>query len=95
MEVSLTKNSEDLISLLYKIYSSKRQAGSLNITAKYFGGSVDIQQKILPEWSLADIDNTCRDLECTGLLNNFYADGFAYGVHLSDKGISYMEKRGI
>jgi hypothetical protein len=89
----LTKESDALISLIYKEFLNKRESGLSRAKSKHFGGSPNIQRDIAPKWSFEDVDELCRELDRAGLLNVQYADNIAYKVHLSDEGIVYMENR--
>lgn len=89
----LTKDAEKLISLLYDVYLEKRENGKSKACAKQFGGSNLIKEKLLINWSIADIDEICRELNRAGLLNCTYANNTVYLASLSDEGISYLEKR--
>jgi len=91
--LSLTKDAEKLICIMYKNYLEKRKAGEPKSKAKKFGGSNSIHEKLLPKWSFQDVDDTCRELSRAGLLSCMWASDVAYNVSLSDSGISYMENR--
>lgn len=91
--MDLTKDSEKLLCILYKNYLEKRKAGVPKSTAKSFGSSHDIHESLCPNWIFEDVDDTCRELSRSGMLNCFWADNIAYHVNLSDFAISYMDNR--
>lgn len=93
MSVTLTRDSDILICLLYKDYCDKRAVGYSKEKAISFGSSEDIHKNIIPDWSALDVNQTCIELYNAGLLNIFYADNIAYRTSLSDAGIIYMENR--
>lgn len=89
----LTKKSDALICLLYKEYCQKVKSGASRQKTKMFGGSSDIQETIVPKWSVEDVDDCCFELSDKGLLDVKEADNCAYFVWLSNDGIIYMENR--
>jgi len=93
LSIQLTKDADALICLLYKQYCQNLKDGVPKIQAKMFGSSEDIQKAITPQWTLENIDETCRELSRSGLLHCFYADDMVYQAWLTDTGIIYMENR--
>ncbi len=93
MDIKLTKDSDRLICEIYKNYLDKIKKGVSKIDAKKLGGSDKIQKEIIPTWSLSDVDETCRELSRSGLLDCYYADNVVYLAYLSDTAIIYMENR--
>lgn len=93
MEQKLTKNAEYLICLLYKSYREKLKKGISISNAKLFGGSQYIQSNLVPQYSIDDIDEICRELSIAGFLKNFYADNSVYECSLTTDAIIYMENR--
>lgn len=93
MDISLTKDSEKLICVIYKSYLEKRKSGISKPKASHLGSSHEIHSNLLPQWSFEDVDDTCRELSRAGLLNCLFADNIAYHVTISDDGIIYMENR--
>lgn len=91
--MDLTKDSEKLLCILYKSYLEKRKSGIPKSIAKSFGSSHDIHESLCPNWIFEDVDDTCRELSRSGMLNCFWADNIAYYVNLSDLAISYMDNR--
>ena len=93
MSVSLTKDSDKLICVMYRTYLQKRKNGISKADAKLFGSSHNIHEELLPDWLFEDVDDTCRELSRAGLIQCMWADNIAYQVFLSDGGIIYMENR--
>lgn len=91
--MELTKDSDKMICVLYKDYLEKRKSGLSKSKSNAFGDSHNIHQNLFPDWIFEDVDDTCRELSRSGLLNCLWADGIAYKVSLSDIGIIYMENR--
>ena len=92
-EIRLTKDSDALISVLYKEYLRKRKNGVPKGEAKYLGGAKHIQSTFVPRWLLADVEETLWELERAGLLLCQSADNTVILTALSDDGIIYMENR--
>jgi hypothetical protein len=93
LDIQLTKDADALICLLYKQYCQKLKDGVPKMQAKMFGSSEDIQKTVAPKWTFEDVDETCRELDRSGLIECFYADDIAYQTWLTDIGITYMENR--
>lgn len=93
MEVSLTKDADALICLLYKKYCQDRKGGAPKSQAKMLGSSETIFNSLTPKWTYDDVDETCRELDRSGLAGCFYADNVAQDVWFTDAGIIYMENR--
>ncbi len=92
-EIKLTKDADYLICSLYKSYLDKRSHKMAKVYARELGSSEEIQQKIFPNWSVLDVDDTCRELCAAGLLNCIYSDDTVSYMALTDTGIIYMEER--
>lgn len=92
--IQLSKDADYLICLIYKYYLELRDNGFSKTDAKSLGDSHDVNEKIIPEWSFDDTDDTCRELIRKDLLDNrIYVDNYCGFMQLSDKGIIYMENR--
>ena len=93
-DINLTRDSDKLICALYKKYLEQRKHGVSKSEAKYFGSAIDIQKTIFPQWSLEDVEETCRELDRAQLLSSvLYVDDTCDKIELSDKAIIYMENR--
>lgn len=91
--VELTKDSDALISALYKEYLQKRKDGISKGEAKIFGGADHIHQNIVPKWEFGDVEETLWELSRAGLLNCMPADNTVWMATLTDSGIIYMESK--
>lgn len=92
--IVLSKDADYLICLIYKNYLQLRKNGCSKSDAKILGNSQDVNTKIIPKWSFADTDDTCRELIKKQLLDNrIYVDNYCGYMSLSDEGIIYMENR--
>lgn len=92
--IVLSKDADYLICLIYKYYLDLRDNGVSKSDAKTLGDSKNVHQNIIPEWSFADTDETCRELINKNLLDNrIYVDNYCGFMRLSDDGIIYMENR--
>lgn len=67
-EISLSKDADKLICLIYKHYLERRERGASKEDARILGGSDVIQAKVATGWLLEDVDDTCRELSRCGLL---------------------------
>ena len=87
----LTNDAKKLLFGLYKEYVSRRSVGSPRCNAKNFRSAQSIQENFFPEWSIADMEYTLRELSRNGYVNNFYADNTIYDCQLCDEAISELE----
>lgn len=92
-EIRLTKDSDALICAIYKEYLERRKVGIPKYDAKFFDGSSYVHEKLMPDWSFDDVDETCRELSRSDLLNCLVADDVVCAASISDFGIIYMENR--
>lgn len=92
-EISLTKDADTLICVIYKEYLHRRKSGISKDEARCFGGFERIQAELMPEWFAEDVAETCRELSRTDLLDCLFADDNVSESALTDEGIIYMENR--
>lgn len=92
-DIELTSDADYLICALYRKYRENRKSGIPKSKAKMFGSSEDIHKDLMPEWTFEDVDETCRELHRSEMIQCMYADGIVYTAALSDKAIIYMENR--
>lgn len=93
VEVRLTKNARKLIRVLYRQYHKRCKQGVAKAEARFFGGAASIQEKLLPRWTVEDIDYACRELRDAEYLNCFILDNVVAETALENKGIAYMENQ--
>lgn len=92
-DIELTSDADYLICALYRKYQENRKSGMSKSKAKIFGGSENIHETLMSEWSIEDVTETCRELHRSEMLQCMFADDTVYIAVLSDKAIIYMEKR--
>lgn len=92
-KIELTKDSDALISALYKDYLQKRKDGISKGRAKFLGSAEQIHQNIVPKWVFEDVEETLWELSRAGLLDCIPADNTVYMAIMADAGIIYMESR--
>lgn len=92
--VSLSKDANYLICLIYKYYLELHDNGISKSQAKKFDNFETIHS-LVSEWSLEDTYDTCLELSANELLikEKQYIDEIYSRFSLSDKGIIYMENR--
>lgn len=93
MDIDLTQNAEYLLCVLYKAYVERSESDEFADIAAYFGGSEDIQQDYITNWSTGKIDNAAWELSRKGLLATQSGDDTVCQSALTDDGIAYMEHR--
>lgn len=91
--IELTKDSDALISVLYKEYLQKRKSGVSKGNAKILGGAEYIHQNLVSKWEFGDVEETLWELSRAGLLDCMPADNTVWMASLTDSGIIYMESR--
>ena len=91
--INLTKDSDFLICAIYKKYLENRKKGISKLDCKRVGTPHKVQKEIISKWSIADIDETCRELDRAGLLACSYGDNLILRSYLTDHAIIYMENR--
>ena len=89
--MKLTKDAKTVLYGLYKAYERRRKNGSSRGDAKEFGSASSVQEEFFPDRSLADIEDSLRELDRNDFLDAFYADNTVYLCSLSDYAISVME----
>lgn len=92
-EIELTKDSDALICAIYKEYLQRRKSGVPKGDAKSFYGAEKIQKEIVPNWQLADVEETCWELNRKGFLSCRSSNNTIYQAVLQDEAIIYMENR--
>lgn len=93
MDTILTKDAEKVLCAIYKDYLEKRKAGLSKSLANYWGTSHVIHETLLPEWLFENVDDTCRELSRSKMINCGWGDNIALYISISDIGIIYMENR--
>lgn len=93
-EITLSKDADYLICVIYKYYLELHDNGISKSEAKNFE-NIEIVHSLVPDWSLDDINDTCLELSNNGLLikQKKYISEHYDRFSLSDVGIVYMENR--
>lgn len=89
MDITLTKDADKLICLIYKDYLERREKGLPKSSAKAYPERADWPKSLTDHFSTEDVRDTLRELKNKGLIRNYLYGGFA----LTDQGIIYMENR--
>ena len=89
MEISLTKDADKAICLIYKEYLSKREAGLPKRAAKDFSDRDKWPKSFSSELGFLDFLDTLKELKENGFIKMFIGGGF----QIEDIGIVYMEQR--
>lgn len=93
MDTKLTKDSDYLICLLYKVYVERLKNGIPKSEAKIFDGAEYIQAFLIPQYSTQDISETCKELADFGFIENSWADNEVDLCWITTSAIVYMENR--
>ncbi|MEQ7258868.1 hypothetical protein ABQD63_04045 [Lactococcus garvieae] len=93
-ELQLTKDSKELLAIIYKEYLSKISNGMSKRQAKIVGHA-DTVCALAPEWLPEDVVETMWELGRSGYLKNTPADNTVYFSVLQDKAILYFENKNI
>lgn len=93
-DVQLTKDSKELLAIIYKEYLDQINNGKSKSDAKLFGGS-DTVCELANDWLKDDIVETMRELDRAGFINNFEADNTIYFSNILDKTIVYFENKNL
>lgn len=89
IDITLTKDADKLLCLIYKDYLDRRANGLPKSFAKAYPERTDWPKALTDHFSVEDVRDTLRELKSAGLVRSYSFSGFA----LSDKAIVYMEKR--
>lgn len=92
-DILLTKAADSLLKIMYAECLSKVDSGKSSTESSYFGTSVDMQNKFLPNTSYDDVHTAIFMLKRNGLVTGLPADNMLVGVSLTPEGIAYCETR--
>lgn len=93
MNTQISKEADRLLTVIFKEYKRRRDAGVSINQATDMHDDVWIHENLTPEWSLDDVTAICYVLGKKNLLSVFPADNHAYKVFLTDKGIAYAQNK--
>ena len=89
----LSKDSYQLLCIIYKEYLTRRNSDIPKSRAKYFDSASFVQTSLCPYLTLDDVEESLRELGTAGFLHNFYADNTVYSIVLENDAIVFMENR--
>lgn len=89
----MTSDAKAMIYALYKEYKTRRSHGSSKSDARFFRDADSVHETFFPDWLLEDVEDTMRELDRYGYLDNFYADDTIYHCNLSDFAIAKLEEQ--
>ncbi|WP_442774231.1 hypothetical protein [Lactococcus hircilactis] len=93
-DVQLTKDSKQLLAIIYKEYLSKINNGVSKNSAKRVGHISDIYA-LVPDWLPDDALETMNGLSRSGYVMNSYGNNTIIDSYLLDKTIIYFENKNI
>lgn len=89
MEITLTKDADKAICLIYKEYLERRKSGADRKKSKDFFYREQWPAEFIENAGLSDFLDTLRELQVIGFIRRTMGGGF----YLEDAGIVYMEQR--
>lgn len=87
----LTNDAKFLLSSMYKIYIERRKDKVDKKDARFFGNIHSIKNDIMPEWSEADIFDTCGELKRKGYINAVIGSNNYARIALTTDAIAKLE----
>ena len=93
-DIQLTKDSKQLLAIIYKEYLSKINNGVSKNSAKRIGHISDIYE-LVPDWLPDDVLETMNELSRSEYVCNKYGNNTIIDSYLLDKTIIYFENKNI
>lgn len=93
-DIQLTKDSKQLLAIIYKEYLDKINNGISKSSAKHIGHADDICE-LVPTWLPDDVVETAWELGRSGFIKITPADNTIYDSVILDKTIIYFENKNI
>lgn len=90
-DIQLTKDSKELLAIIYKEYSDRINNGIDKRTAKTISGGSDELSRLAPTWLYDDLKETMYELQRKGFLKCQNASNKIYHAWITDELIIYME----
>lgn len=90
-DLNLTNDAKFLVSTMYKSYVERRNDKQDKQRARYFGDIHEIHDGIMPEWSINDVFDTCRELREKGMLSALAASDTYIDIELTTDAVAIME----
>ena len=91
MEFCLTRESEALLSVLYREYCTRRNHGIPIAKASYFHDAASIHESFLPNLAVEDLAYLCWELQSEGLLDVSPGDDTANNITLTRAAVAYLD----
>jgi len=93
-DIQLTKDSKELLAIIYKEYLSKINNGVSKNSAKRIG-HIDEICALASDWLPDDVLETMNELDRSKYVHNQYGNNTIYNSFLLDKTIIYFENKNI
>lgn len=93
MDFCLTRESEALLSVLYREYCTRRKHGIPIVKASYFQDAASIHDSFLPALPVDDIAYLCWELQAEGLLDVSPGDDTANDITLTRVAVAYLDHK--
>ncbi|KST91680.1 hypothetical protein LKF67_1268 [Lactococcus lactis subsp. lactis] len=90
-EIQMTRDSKELLAIIYKEYLQNINNGIDKRTAKFISGGSDEISELAPTWLYEDVKETMYELERKDLLICQNASNKIYRAWITDELIIYME----
>lgn len=87
----LTNDAKFLLSSMYKIYVERRENNQDKRDARLFGNINDVKRDIMPEWSEADVFDTCAELKRKGFINAIAGSNSFARIELTTDAVAQLE----
>lgn len=94
VEFQLTKDSKELLAIIYKEYLHNVNNGISKNFAKRIG-HIDKICVLAPDWLCDDVAETMSELERAGYVQIQFGSNIIYDSFLLDKAIIYFEKKNL
>lgn len=87
--MNITRDADKMLCCIYKMYLSRRKAGSAKVDAIRFSEDFYNEDKELSSWPYSDVSFTLLELAKAGAVKIYIGGNF----NLLDSAIIYMENR--
>ena len=90
-DTMLTNDAKFLMAKIYQNYIEKRKSGATKRDAKFVGDVEEIHQKIMSQWMLDDVLDTCFELKSHNFLSGNPGSNSLFDIMITNEGIAIME----
>ncbi|KMT58928.1 hypothetical protein [Paenilisteria newyorkensis] len=87
----LTNDAKYLLSRMYACYLERRKNGDSKADAIEFNEIDSIREKLMPEWSMEDVEFTCFELHSHNYIQGMALENTLSFIKLSTKAIAGLE----